>query len=98
MTGGNSNSRSLLWASGLIALVLAFSTVYLVHYFGESRPVVAQPEFGRTHPATVHRKTVYLTTNEYALALVTHAIAIIAIGVFIGLLLRSRHTKSLSGS
>ena len=94
MTAGKSNSRSLLWVSGLIALVLAFGAVYLVHHYGETRPVAAQLGIGRTHPATIHGKTVYLTTCEYTLALGTHAIAIVAIGVFIGLLLRSRHAKT----
>ena len=89
-----SGSKKLLWATGLITLVLAFSTVCLVHYYGETRPTVAQPEIGRTHAAVIHSKTVYLTSGEYTLAFATHVIAIVAIGVFIGLLLRSRRRKT----
>lgn len=76
-------------ATGLITLVLAFSTVYLVHYYGETRPTIPQPEAGRTHAATIHSRTVYLTSGEYALAFGTHALTIVAIGVFAGLSLRS---------
>lgn len=94
MAGSDSNSRRTLWATGLITLVLAFGTVYLVHYYGETRPTIAQPEAGRTHSVTIHSRTVYLTTGEYSLAWGTHAVAIIAIGVFIGLLLRSRRAKT----
>jgi hypothetical protein len=82
-------SKKLVWATGIMALVLAFSTVYLVHYYGESRPTVAQPDAGRTHAAKIHQRTVYLTTGEYALVFTTHAIAIVAMGVFIGIALRS---------
>lgn len=94
MADAQSNSKRRLLFAGIITLALAFSTVYLVHYYGETRPAVAQPEIGRTHPATIHQKTVYLTDGEYALAIGTHIVAIIAIGVFIGLLLRSRVKKS----
>jgi hypothetical protein len=89
MAGSKSKSKKLLVASGLITLVLAFSTVYLVHYYGETRPTVAQPDAGRTHSVTIHSRTVYLTSGEYALAFATHAITIVAIGVVVGLLLRS---------
>lgn len=89
----NSKSRRLVIASGVIALVLAFSTVYLVHYYGETRPTIAQPEAGRTHPATIHSKTVYLTNGELTLVIGTHVLAIVAIGTFIGLLVRSRLTQ-----
>ena len=89
----STSSKRLLLATGLTTLILAFSTVYLVHYYGETRPTIAQPEIGRTHPATIHSKTVYLTSGEYTLAFATHVIAIVAIGVFIGLLLRSRRRK-----
>ena len=75
--------------------MLAFSSVYLVHHYGETRPTVAQPEVGRTHPATIHSRTVYLTEGEFAMAMGTHVLVIVAIGVFIGLLLRSRRKKPL---
>jgi hypothetical protein len=91
MSTANSKPKTLVIASGVIALVLAFSTVYLVHYYGETRPTVARP--GRTHPATIHSKTVFLTNGEFALAVGTHVLAIVAIGVFIGLLLRSRYAR-----
>jgi hypothetical protein len=84
-----SGSKRLLWATGIVAIVLAFSTVYLVHYYGETRPTIAQPDAGRTHAAKIHERTVFLTTGEYALAFGTHVIAIVAIGVFIGIALRS---------
>ena len=97
MAASGSNSKKLVWATGLVALVFAFATVYLVHYYGETRPPVAQVQTGRIHPAKIHERTVYLTTGEYALAFATHVIAIAAIGVFIGISLRSlrkRHTET----
>jgi hypothetical protein len=86
----SSGSKKLWLVTGLIALVLSVSTVYLVHYYGETRPTVAQPDAGRTHAARIHDRTVYLTSEEYALAFASHAVAIVAIGVFVGILLRSR--------
>jgi hypothetical protein len=70
--------------------VLAFATVYLVHYYGETRPTTLQAEIGRTHAAKIHDRTVYLTSGEYALAFGTHAITIVVIGVFVGMLLKGR--------
>ena len=89
MPASGSNSKRLLWATGIVTLVFVFSTVYLVHYYGESRPTVAQVQTGRIHPAKIHERTVYLTNGEYTLAFTTHVIAIVAIGVFIGIALRS---------
>ena len=89
MSALSSNSKKLVWATGIVALVFAFSTMYLVHYYGETRPTVAQVKTGRIHPTKIHQRTVYLTTGEYALAFTTHVIAIVAIGVFIGIALRS---------
>jgi hypothetical protein len=77
----------------LITLVLAFSTVYLVHHYGETRPTVAEPAIGRTHPVKIHDRTVYLTTGEYALAFGSHAVTIVTIGVFIGMLLKARRRQ-----
>jgi hypothetical protein len=68
------------------------STVYLVHYYGESRPTVEQS--GRTHAAKIHSRTVYLSNSEYALALATHAITVILIGTFVGTALKAKFTKS----
>jgi hypothetical protein len=91
MTMSHSGGSKRLWlVTGLIALVLSVSTVYLVHYYGETRPTVAQPDAGRTHAARIHDRTVYLMSGEYALAFASHAAAIVAIGVFVGILLRSR--------
>jgi hypothetical protein len=83
-------SRRVLWCVGLLALVLGFSSVYLVHYYGETRPTIAQPDIGRVHPVAIHSRTVFLTGGEYALAIGTHAIAIVTIGIFIGMLLKAR--------
>jgi hypothetical protein len=95
MSAANAKPKRLVISSGIVALVLlAFSTVYLVHYYGETRPTVAQPDAGRTHSATIHSRTVYLTNGEFALAMGTHVLAIAAIGVFIGLLLRARCRKA----
>jgi hypothetical protein len=94
MAIANSSSKKLLLATGLITLVLAISTVYLVHYYGETRPTIAQPDAGRTHAARIHERAVYLTSGEYALAFGTHVITIVGIGVFIGLLLRSRRKET----
>jgi len=93
MPSSPSKSKRFLLATGLITVVLAFSSVYLVHYYGETRPTAAQPEAGRTHAATIHSRTVYLTSGEYALAFGTHALTILAMGVLLGLLLRSRPGK-----
>jgi len=89
MPASGSNSKKLVWATGFVALVFAFSTVYLVHYYGGTRPTVAQVQTGRIHPAKIHERTVYLTTGEYALAFTMHMIAIVAIGVFLGIALGS---------
>lgn len=83
-----SNSKKLLLALGLLNLALAFSTVYLVHYYGETRPVTAQP--GRTHAASIHSRTVYLSGGEYGLAMTIHVLTVLGIGLFLGMLLRSR--------
>jgi hypothetical protein len=77
---------------GVVTLFAMVSTVYLVHYYGESRPTVEEP--GRTHAATIHSRTVYLTNNEYTLALATHAITVLLIGTFIGTALKAKFTKS----
>ena len=94
MAFSNSTSKRSLLASGVLAVVLAFSTVYLVHYYGETRPTIEQPEVGRIHAVTIHARTVYLTSSEYAVAFAGHAIAIVAIGVFVGLLFRSFRAKT----
>ena len=89
MPASGSNSKKLVWVTGIVALVLAFSTVYLVHYYGGNGPAIAQVQTGHVHPAKIHERTVYLTTGEYSLVLTMHVIAIVAMGVFVGVSLRS---------
>ena len=94
-TNGSDKKRQLKRLAttlGIVTLFAMVSTVYLVHYYGESRPTVEQQ--GRTHAAKIHSRTVYLTNNEYKLALATHAITVLLIGAFIGTALRARFTKS----
>ncbi len=86
-------SRRLTWAVGLIALIMSVLTVYQVHRYGETRPTAADPASGRTHEANIHQKIVYLTAGEYGAAVTSHVMAIGAIGVFLGLLLKSRAKK-----
>ena len=84
--------KRLAMLLGVVTVALMISTVYLIHYYGESRPTVEQA--GRTHAATIHSRTVYLTNNEYALAFTTHAITVVAIGLFIGATLKATFAKS----
>jgi len=83
------SNRVPVVATGILALVIMASTVYLVHYYGETRPTVAEEQSGRIHSATIHSRTVYLTSEEYALVITTHVLAVVSAGVFLGLLLRS---------
>jgi hypothetical protein len=87
------SSRRLAWAVGLMALIMSVLTVYQVHRYGETRPTVADPASGRTHAVKIHEKIVYLTSGEYGAAVTSHVMAIGAIGVFLGLLLKSRAKK-----
>jgi hypothetical protein len=81
----------LLLPFGFVVLAILFSTVYLVHYYGETRPTTAEP--GRPHAVKVHSRTVYLTSAEYDFAFATHAIAIVSLGVFVGLALKAVSAK-----
>src|SRR5215469_10020191 len=85
-------SRQLAWSLGLLALAMSIMTVGLVHHYGDSRPTVMQPEQGRTHPVKIHSRVVYITSGEYAIALGSHAVALVAIGAFLGVLLLSRRS------
>lgn len=85
-------SKRLAIVLGVAILFVMFSTVYLVHYYGESRPTVEQP--GRTHAAKIHSRTVYLTKDEYALVLVTHGITVVLIGMFMGTTLKAIFAKN----
>ena len=84
--------RQLTWALGLLALVMSIMTVTLVHHYGGSRPTMMEPEQGRIHPVKIHSRVVYITGGEYALALGSHAVALVAIGAFLGVLLLSRRS------
>jgi hypothetical protein len=86
-------SRRLTWAVGLIALIMSVLTVYQVHRYGGTRPTVADATAGRTHAVKIHDRVVYLTGGEYGAAVTSHVMAIGAIGVFLGLLLKSRGKK-----
>ncbi len=85
--------RKLVWSVGLLALVMSVTTVLQVHHFGATRPTVRDEMAGRTHAVKIHERTVYLTTGEFVTAVGSHVIAIAAIGVFLGLLLKSRRAK-----
>jgi len=87
-------SRRLTWSIGLLALVMSVLTVYQVHRYGETRPTVADAVSGRTHAVKIHERMVYLTAGEFGSAVASHVIAIAAIGVFLGVLLKSRATKA----
>ena len=69
---------------------MSIATVLQVHRYGATRPTVRDDSAGRTHAVKIHEKVVYLTTGEFAAALTSHVMAIGAIGVFLGLLLKSR--------
>ena len=84
------NRVKLLIALGITVVAIMISTVYLVHYYGETRPTVAEEQVGRTFPAKIHGRTVYLTRTEYIFAFASHGITVIAIGTFLGILLRSK--------
>ena len=84
--------RRAAWVIGLLALVLSISSVSLVHQYGATRPTVG--DSSRTHAVKIHDRVVYLTTGEYAAAFTSHALTIVAIAAFLGVLLKSRSRKS----
>ena len=88
-----SRFRRLLSAAIVLAIIV-FSTVYLIHYYGETRPTAAQEQTGRIHAVRIHERTVYLTGREYALAFTTHAVTILALGVFLGIVIKSRKARA----
>ena len=89
-------SRRLTWAIGLVALLMSIATVWQVHRYGETRPTVSDPANGHTHAVKIHERVVYLSAGEYGAAVTSHVIAIGAIGVFLGLLLKSRAKQPTS--
>jgi hypothetical protein len=80
--------KRLSWVLGIVALVMSILTVALIHQYAATRPMVMQE--GRSHPVKIHASTVYLTQGEYAAAFVSHAVTIVAIGAFLGVLMKSR--------
>ena len=91
------SSRRLVWSIGLLALIMSVSTVLQVHHYGATRPTVSDRADGRTHAVKIHQKVVYLTAGEYGAAITSHVMAIAAIGVFLGLLLKSRSKVTKEG-
>ena len=83
--------RRTAWIIGVLALVLSISTVSLVHQFGATRPTVG--DSSRTHAVKIHSRVVYLTSGEYGAAFASHALTILAVGAFLGMLLKSRARK-----
>ena len=73
---------------------MSIATVYQVHHYGESKPTAADPASGRTHAVKIHERIVYLTGGEYGAAVTSHVTAVGAIGVFLGLLFKSRAKKA----
>lgn len=90
-------SRQLAWTLGMIALAASIMTVALVHHYGDTRPTVIEPDQGRTHAVKIHSRVVYITGGEYAFAVGSHAVALVAIGVFLGVLLKSRRSSMTPG-
>jgi hypothetical protein len=80
-----------------MALVMSILTVYQVHHYGETRPTVADAGSGHTHAVKIHGKVVYLTSGEFGAAVTSHVMAVCAIGIFLGLLLKSRTQKTAPG-
>ena len=83
-----SHSRRTLWLLGTLALAVSIATLSLVHHYGATRPTTM--ETGHTHAVKIHSRTVYLTRGEYDAAFTLHVIAIVAIGAFLGMLMKSR--------
>jgi len=86
-----SSLRRAVWLIGILALVMSIASGSLVHQYGATRPTIMQA--ARTHAVKIHERTVYLTSGEYAAAFVSHAITILAIGAFLGVLMKSRRAK-----
>ena len=79
--------RNIAWVVGSLALALSIFSVSLVHQFGVG-------DSSRAHAVKIHSRVVYLTTGEYATAFGSHALTILAIGSFLGVLLKSRARKT----
>lgn len=92
MNSSGTHTRRAVWLIGLLALAFSISSVLLVHQYGATRPTIMSAD--RIHAAKIHDRVVYLTSGEYAIAFGSHALAIIAIGSFLGVLLKSRAKKT----
>jgi len=86
-----SSLRRAAWLIGALALILSICNVFLVHQYGATRPTVMDQH--RTHAVKIHDRVVYLTTGEYVATFASHAITVLAIGSFLGVLLKSRARK-----
>jgi hypothetical protein len=86
--------RGLLWSVGLLALAMSIISVSLVHQYGTTRPTLRDDSQGRTHATKIHDRTVYLTQGELAAAFLTHAAAILSMATFVGILMKSRFSKT----
>ena len=84
--------RNIAWVVGLLALALSIFSVSLVHQYGATRPSVGNSS--RTHAVKIHSRVVYLTSGEYATAFGSHVLTVLAIGSFLGVLLKSRARKT----
>jgi hypothetical protein len=87
-------SRRLAWSIGLLALVMSVATLLQLHHYGATRPTAADLTQGRTHAVKIHERVVYLTAGEFGAAVTSHVMSIGAIGVFLGLLLKSKRPKA----
>ena len=86
--------RRLLWSFGLLALIMSLVSLSLLHQYGATRSTVRDDSQGRTHAAKIHDRTVYLTEGELAAAFGTHAIAILSMAIFIGVLMKARFSRT----
>jgi len=89
--------RRMLWSFGLLALAMSIISVSLVHQYGATRPILRDDSQGRNHAEKIHDRTVYLTQGELTAAFLTHAIAILSMAIFVGILMKSRFSRT-SGS
>ncbi len=87
-------TRRLAWTIGLLALVMSVLSVFQVHHYGATRPEAPDPSQGRTHAVKIHQRVVYLTGGEFASSVASHVVAIGAMGVFLGVLLKSRRVTA----
>ena len=84
--------RKIAWVVGLLALALSILSVSLVHRYGETRPTAG--DSSRPHAVKIHSRVVYLTTGEYATAFGSQVLTVLAVGSFLGVLLKSRARKT----